>query len=544
MTRILPGVLIACCALPCWAQYEATPAAKALDQKGHDAETNGRYTESLADYRQAISLDPNYADAYGDEIEVAPAAAIHERFANVNQTDPRVIREARAIDAEVIRNEVNQFEESIRQHPGKPIYLWALAQIYLESDPLKVQQYCRKAVAVDPRFGLGYECLAYVVSMRGDDKEYSALIARAARLEPGSERIAALYAQTLKGDPVAYKAATMDLLRRFPTDPDSVGALYYYAVAQKTELEEVKWLERLQQQFPPEQYLWSEMAGWELFRVEDRTDPAKARALAEDMARRKPQGDDWAEYTGYADAMAKAEQELDQGHAAEAVVTLKSVKSPYYGWDTRREVLLNARARDASAGPADAYACLLDAYATYPTDEVRHALEAYGAKLGRSAAELDAAVWAAMQQASRPAIPFTLQGLNGGKPVSLSDYRGHVVLVDFWFPGCGPCRESMPRLEELAHKYSSRGVVILAINNVTGQAPFVPSFLRSHGYDFIPLEVPYDHWGEKVYHIHGYPTTFVIGADGRQYFEPRFVTDLQERAAELEIDELLAHAGG
>jgi hypothetical protein len=46
-------------------------------------------------------------------------------------------------------------------------------------------------------------------------------------------------------------------------------------------------------------------------------------------------------------------------------------------------------------------------------------------------------------------------------------------------------------------------------------------------------------WNANDYHVAGYPTTFVIGADGRRYFRPRLINDAEERAAELEIEALL-----
>lgn len=539
------AVLVGCCALPCPAQYEGTPAARALDQRGKDAEQNNRYVEALKDFKEAIALDPNYADAYGDEIFAASFAAIEAMGKTGNETDPKEVARGTKRAGQAVRSEVKEFTKQARRHPDKPIYLWALGQIYDESDPLKEEQYCRKAVAVDARFAPGYECLAAVADLRGDDKTYSALCAKVAELEPDNAKAAITYLRTLrKGDAAAYKAGAMALIGKFPTDPPAAEALYWYARDQKTDAEKVAAFEQLRRRFPPEKYLWSEIGVERLFEIEDRLYPAKARMLADDMARVKPQGDDWAEYTGYADGVAKAEQELKGGHAAEAVATLKSVKRPYYSYDMRRELLLNARALDASAGPADAYAFLLDAYAKHPTDEVGAALEAYGAKVGKSVAEVHAAVWAAVEKASTAAIPFTLPGFDGGKPISLADYRGHVVVVDFWFPNCGPCRVSFPYLADLARRYKDKGVVVLAISGMKGQQAFVLPFLRSQGYDFVPLQADMD-WDAKVYHVQFYPTSFLIGADGRQYFAAHHsLDDVEERNEELEIDALLAHSGG
>lgn len=540
-------VLLGCCAVPCLGQsspYEGTPEAKALDQKGHDAEQKNKNVEALADFRQAIALDPDYADAYGDEIFVATSAAVEAMGMSLNETDPKRMAREKKRSEQVTRGEVKEFQREAQRHPDKPIYLWALGQIYNENDPLKEEQYCQKAVAVDAKFAPGYDCLAAVANLRGDDKAYSALCAKVAELEPDNAKAAVTYVRTLKDDQPAYRAALTRLIEKFPGDPGAAEALYFYATDQKTDAEAVAALEQLRRQFAPEKSLWSEIGMQHLFALEDRLDPAKAQALAHEMVRLKPEDDDWPKYAAYTDAMATAEQELGEGHAAKAVAALKSVKAPYYGFDMRREVILNARALDGSGRPADAYAFLLDQYAKHPTDEVGTALETYGAKLGKSAADVHGAVWAAVDKAATPAIPFTLPGFDGGKPVSLGDYRGRVVLVDFWFPNCGPCRVSFPYLADLARKYKDKGVVVLAINGMKGQEAFVLPFLRSQGYDFLPLQADED-WDTNVYHVRFYPTSFLIGADGRQYFPVHHnLSDVEERVEELEIDELLAHASG
>ncbi|HEU4403108.1 MAG TPA: TlpA disulfide reductase family protein [Candidatus Polarisedimenticolia bacterium] len=63
----------------------------------------------------------------------------------------------------------------------------------------------------------------------------------------------------------------------------------------------------------------------------------------------------------------------------------------------------------------------------------------------------------------KPAPPFTLKDLKG-RTVRLADYRGKVVLLNFWFSTCGPCRMETPDLIDLYGNYKGRGLMVLGIN--------------------------------------------------------------------------------
>jgi cytochrome c biogenesis protein CcmG/thiol:disulfide interchange protein DsbE len=64
---------------------------------------------------------------------------------------------------------------------------------------------------------------------------------------------------------------------------------------------------------------------------------------------------------------------------------------------------------------------------------------------------------------SHPAPNFTLQDLSG-KKVSLADYRGKAVLINFWATWCGPCKIETPWLVELRNQYASKGFEILGVS--------------------------------------------------------------------------------
>ena len=80
---------------------------------------------------------------------------------------------------------------------------------------------------------------------------------------------------------------------------------------------------------------------------------------------------------------------------------------------------------------------------------------------------------------------FRLPELDG-QTVSLSNFQGKPVLINFWAVSCPPCRFEMPFIQEIFEEWSDKGLVILAIN--IGESPStVKRFMESYGYSFLVL---------------------------------------------------------
>jgi len=116
-------------------------------------------------------------------------------------------------------------------------------------------------------------------------------------------------------------------------------------------------------------------------------------------------------------------------------------------------------------------------------------------------------------QVDKLAPDFQLQTLDG-QAVSLGDFRGKPVLLNFWATWCGPCRFEMPFLQEIFEKkeWSDTGLVILAID--IGESPSsVKEFMEHFGLSF-PALLDINQDVALKYNIRAIPTTFFIDKDG------------------------------
>lgn len=110
-----------------------------------------------------------------------------------------------------------------------------------------------------------------------------------------------------------------------------------------------------------------------------------------------------------------------------------------------------------------------------------------------------------------PAVDFSLQG-EDGNTYRLSNYRGQVVVMNFWATWCPPCRYEMPAMENLWQKVKGRGVVVLGIN-VGENADIIFEFTGQYPVSF-PLPMDIDGKVIESYPVRGLPTTYVVDPSG------------------------------
>jgi cytochrome c biogenesis protein CcmG/thiol:disulfide interchange protein DsbE len=108
---------------------------------------------------------------------------------------------------------------------------------------------------------------------------------------------------------------------------------------------------------------------------------------------------------------------------------------------------------------------------------------------------------------------FTLKDADGN-PVNLTDYRGKVVLVNFWATWCGPCEIEIPWFVEFEQKYKDQGFAVLGLSMDDDGWKAVRPYIASHKINYrvmIASEVVSQQFGD----IEALPTSFVLDRQGR-----------------------------
>jgi cytochrome c biogenesis protein CcmG, thiol:disulfide interchange protein DsbE len=143
---------------------------------------------------------------------------------------------------------------------------------------------------------------------------------------------------------------------------------------------------------------------------------------------------------------------------------------------------------------------------------------------------------ARVETEDRPAPDFELPSLQGDGSITLSSFRGYVLVLNFWASWCGPCRLEAPGLRRASAKYRAQGVRFLGVDYRDDKAAaraFVKGF-------HLPYPSAFDPAGTLAYRygLIGFPTTFIIDPGGTIGY--RFVGYLQQDVLEAALDDVLS----
>lgn len=508
------------------------PAAKAEFEQGEALRKKSEFAAAAAAYRKAVELDPDFAEAHNMFIFASKLSA---RDPGGDQAKSKAMADEMTEKLKAI------YTEWAQKDPKRASYQWALGDLNMYKDYAKVEQYSRKAVELDPKFARAWQTLSLVAEVGGDNARQLEYLKKAADAAPDNPAYQFYYANSLKNtDPARYVKASLAVAERFPAHERGAQSLYWLAFSENNPAKKLAYLEKLKNQYHPAKFSWSSSGMSMLFDVYRKTAPDKALALAEDLAGAPGKSPDkyWQSLLAYQKALTQARALLQKEEFAEAFKLLDGVKLPRLD-DFSDLFKLKVAAAEGSGNAQKVYDDLLKQTVKEPTDELRALLFKLGNGLKKTTAQVNADLWQALDAQAKPVKEFTLKRYGDEKEISLSDYRGKVVLLNFWYPFCGPCRGENPSLQKTLKKFGQDKFVILAVNVYPTEDVFVLPYMKGNRFDFIPLHGS-EAFAEKEWGARGYPTNFLIDQQGQTIYRLGPMRgDASERTFELQIQMLL-----
>jgi peroxiredoxin len=134
----------------------------------------------------------------------------------------------------------------------------------------------------------------------------------------------------------------------------------------------------------------------------------------------------------------------------------------------------------------------------------------------------------------QPAPDFALKSISG-ENLRLSEFRGEVVMINFWATWCGPCRQEMPLLDELYSRYRKVGFNLLGVN-IDDDQRRATKLVRSLGLQF-PILLDQRKDVSRLYDIDAMPATLLIDRSGivryvhdgyRSGYEQTYLDEIRE----------------
>ncbi|WP_256006758.1 redoxin family protein [Pedobacter deserti] len=419
---------------------------------------------------------------------------------------------------------------------------YAIAEAYLGEEDPKAKSYLLKAVEINPSFSDAWAGLWIDGERWGDFKLANSYLKKATETDPSNPSYAFYYANSFyNNDKETYEKLSLDVVSRFPSSERGAQALYWLATRSNDPLTKRKYYEMLKKKYSPQDFNWSASGMPQYFELLLSHDPASALSLAKEMES-KESGEDrqWQAHVDLADRIVKAKNLLKEGKVTDASEVLDNIKLSRRSRFGNDLILLKAQAAHVGGNTLAAYESIIKAFVTAPTVRLMDAIKMYGKMIGKDDADNEANIFSKIDAQSELATPFIglKRYLNEGT-ASLSDFKGKVLLLTYWFPGCGPCRGEFPHFENVIRKFTGKDVDYVGINIVSRQNDYVVPFMKSTRYSFTPLEDVEGRNKGNLDNGGAAPVNFLIDKNGYLTFSDFRTDGDNEEDLELMINLLL-----
>ncbi|QTE35901.1 TlpA disulfide reductase family protein [Mucilaginibacter gossypii] len=428
-----------------------------------------------------------------------------------------------------------QYDKWMKQYPQKANIPLAIGEAFYNREMPQAKKYLLKVTEIAPNIAKVWYMLAFDADRWGHDTEASEYMKKASIADTTDASYAYYYAETLKKhDPNLYKQKVLDIVKRFPGNERGAQGLYWLAERAVDTADKIGYFEQLHSLYPPKKSEWSNAGMQSLWGVYIITDPEKALSLATEIGNYQ----NWKPLRLFTEnVIAERKLAANQDYRGAATL-LAQVKPPRYpdisDFYSQEQASLQEKTGDVKG----AYDTLVKKLAKMPIESTMAITKRYGEKLGKTNDEVQQDIQNIRAGAAVNAYPFELGLYSGKGKLGLKDLKGKVVLLTFWFPGCGPCRREFPHFQKAIDKFKGKNVEYIGINVLPEQDAYVLPFMANTKFSFIPLRDTQG-FASKAYGVTGEPENFLIDQNGKIMFRNFSIDENNVHSLEMMISSLL-----
>jgi peroxiredoxin len=430
---------------------------------------------------------------------------------------------------------IPQYRGWIKKNPKSVNIPLAIGTAYYKAEMSQAREFLLKASELEPQNAKIWFMLSADAFNRGQTAVQKQYMEKAATADPSNAGYAYSCLSSSKDEnPDLYKLRAMEFVKRFPKDERGAQILYWLGEDAIDIGEKIDYMEELRKIYPPKEYRWSSYGMTTLADSYLQIDPVKALALINTMGDKE----DWQIRKGIALQLIKSNEFEKKRNYNEAITELDKIKLPKFNYIDEFVALKKASLQAKTGNIKIAYESLAEKAAKLPTDQLNNALELYGKEMGKDNGQIKDDVKAIRANKAIPAHPFNLSLYTSKDSLNLDDLKGKVVLLTFWFPACGPCRQEFRHFQSVINKLNRKDIAYVGINVFPTQDPYVLPFMKNTKYSFIPLHGSQE-FADKAYGVQSEPENFLIDKDGKIIFKNFTINQKNHRTLELMITSLL-----
>jgi len=425
---------------------------------------------------------------------------------------------------------ISQYKIWMRRYPKIATIPSAIGLALAGQERPEAREFLLKAVELNPKLAEDWFQL-FAVSWMTDEKDQARnFIQKAMKLDSLNSDYAFSYAYSFREtDTARYQQLALAIIKKFPNSEVASKSLYWLANDEQDVSKKIAYYEELKNGYLQWKSYWRKSALADYYRFAFFNDPQKALEIA--RIEKIPKD------IVLADTMIKVRELLSKGNAGAANALIKPVFVHRYLFD-EPFILFKAKVADSAHDTRTALDTVEHYYSKRPSIKLRKAMEQYALKLGLTLRNADDDVKKIRDSFATEATDFSLGNYTTVDSVSLKNFKDKIILLTYWFPGCGPCRAEMPHFENVLKNFDRKDIVYLGLNLEPSQDSFVQPLLKSSGFSFIALR---DSWKRNKGNLKapGAPTNYLIDGNGRIVFSNFMVDENNEDMLKLMLGEML-----